>query len=145
MLRRIERLWRHAGMRLMVKAFVGLYQCTAAIPSVYDVSVPEGLEHYAKWIQLFEFPADIGINVLIPASCFGSYRNRLLVGLLWPLVLSIAVIAGLVGWELTRKTTERSGANIGRGTVSAGLQRALPPILLLTFILVPSAATRTFK
>eukprot|EP00966_Prymnesium_polylepis_P007598 174337-Prymnesium_polylepis.2 len=43
-----RRLWEKAGMRCKVKAIVGLYQCVAAVPSVFDVLPPEGLEDYGE-------------------------------------------------------------------------------------------------
>eukprot|EP00966_Prymnesium_polylepis_P073398 1704114-Prymnesium_polylepis.1 len=50
-------LWRTAGMQFKVKALVGLYQCVAAIPSVFDVTPPEGLEEYTRWIDVIELPS----------------------------------------------------------------------------------------
>ena len=70
-----RKIWLKAGMRYKIKALVGLVQCISAIPSVFDVTTPSGLEEYAKLLDLIEFPADFGINVVIPASCFGSYRR----------------------------------------------------------------------
>eukprot|EP00966_Prymnesium_polylepis_P308644 7132674-Prymnesium_polylepis.1 len=50
--KRAQTLWKRAGMRYKVKALVGLYQCVAAISSVYDVSPPAGVEEYTKWINI---------------------------------------------------------------------------------------------
>ena len=49
LIRRARRLWRRAGMRFKLKSAVGLYQCLAAIPGVYDVTVPAGLEHLTRF------------------------------------------------------------------------------------------------
>ena len=62
-------------MRFKVKALVGLSQCVAAVPSVFDVTTPLGLEEYSKWIRLLELPSDFGVDIFIPAACFGSYRR----------------------------------------------------------------------
>ena len=70
-----QKLWRKAGMRSKVKLFVGLYQCIAAVPSVYDVVVPSTLDHLTRWVDLIELPSDLGVNLIIPAECFGSYRR----------------------------------------------------------------------
>ena len=35
-------------MRYKVKALVGFYQCIAAVPSVYNVQPPPGLEHLTQ-------------------------------------------------------------------------------------------------
>ena len=45
-LRVIHKVWRRAGMRFKLKALVGLYQCFAAVPSVYNVVAPPGLEEF---------------------------------------------------------------------------------------------------
>jgi hypothetical protein len=37
-----------------LKAVIGLYQCVAAIPSVYDVTAPQGLEDYTRWANLIQ-------------------------------------------------------------------------------------------
>jgi hypothetical protein len=39
-------VWQRAGMRFKLKALVGLYQCFAAVPSVFDVVAPPGLEEF---------------------------------------------------------------------------------------------------
>jgi hypothetical protein len=67
-----QQIWTEAGMQFKVKALVGLYQCVAAIPTVFDMDPPSGLEQYTRWMHLLELPADLS-NILIPAACFGSY------------------------------------------------------------------------
>ena len=43
-----QKVWWRAGMRYKVKAMVGLYQCLSAVPSVFDVTTPTGLEAYTR-------------------------------------------------------------------------------------------------
>jgi hypothetical protein len=43
-----NKLWQEAGMRYKVKTLLGLYQCIGAVPSVFNVDVPPGLEHYTR-------------------------------------------------------------------------------------------------
>ena len=71
----LRKLWYRAGMRSKLKAFCGLFQCLAAVPSVYNVSTPPGAEEYTKWMDLLEFPADLGVSIVVPAACFGSYNR----------------------------------------------------------------------
>ena len=75
LIHRFREIWRKAGLRFKLKAFCGLYQCISAIPSVYNVTVPPGLEEYTKWMNLLEFPADFGVDIIVPAACFGSYSR----------------------------------------------------------------------
>eukprot|EP00966_Prymnesium_polylepis_P116184 2685730-Prymnesium_polylepis.1 len=42
--RAVERIWESAGMRYKIKCMVGFYQCVAAVPSVFNVVPPFGLE-----------------------------------------------------------------------------------------------------
>jgi hypothetical protein len=72
---RAEDFFNQAGMRLKVKAVVGFAQCIAAIPSVFDVAEPEGLDQYTRWMKLIEAPAELS-NLAVPADCFGSYRRH---------------------------------------------------------------------
>ena len=146
-LTKFQKIWRRAGLRYKVKLAVGLYQCIAAISSVFDVNTPQGLHEYAKLLRLLEFPADLGIDVIIPASCFGSYESRLILGSCWPIMFALVVTASLVGWEI-RRPLRRHGLAAPRdriGAVRRGLRHALPANLWITFLLVPSTAARIFK
>ena len=74
-IRSARKLWRRAGMRYKVKLLVGLAQCVAAVPTVFDVSIPEGLEAYTDWINVLELSAHIGIDLVVPTPCLGSYHR----------------------------------------------------------------------
>jgi hypothetical protein len=72
----------------------------------------------------------------------------LLIGACWPIVLVLAAAAGSIVVELIRerRTDPELVAPRGRrAAVQAGLQRTLPMMLVLTFVLVPSTATLIFK
>ena len=58
-IRLLRRAWDWAGMRFKVKSTVGFYQCVSAVPTVFNVAAPSGLEHYYTWIRLIELPADV--------------------------------------------------------------------------------------
>jgi hypothetical protein len=62
-------------MRFKVKAFIGFYQCLCVIPRIYEVRIPDALEMYTDWVRILEFPSEIGMDLLIPGSCYGSYRR----------------------------------------------------------------------
>eukprot|EP00966_Prymnesium_polylepis_P262595 6065680-Prymnesium_polylepis.2 len=93
--------------------------------------------------------------MVIPSACFGSYRMRLLIGSCWPIVLLFSATIALVARELYRNRLKRSTYQVKtafvlslshthRQAVQTGLQRSLPLILVATFVLVPSTATRIF-
>jgi hypothetical protein len=127
---------------------VGFYQCIAAVPSVYDVVPPVGLEHYTRWVNLLQRPADLE-TIFVPTACLGSYRTRILFGSLWPIVLLLLFAAGFITYECVLEYRARNDpARQWRGitaTVEAGLYRVLPLTTGLTFVLVPSTSTRIFK
>ena len=151
-MRWVHRIWSDAGLRFKVKALISLYQCVAAVPGVFDVVVPPGLEDYARWMYLLELPADLS-NILIPSACFGSYDRQLLVGSCWPIAFLLVVTAGLVCKEVASQRRALCGCDSSARAIlrrqckaaGHGFQRALPIILLVTFVLVPSTATRIFK
>ncbi|KAL1525655.1 hypothetical protein AB1Y20_020505 [Prymnesium parvum] len=139
----LRRLWVSAGLRYLVKAALGLYQCIAAVPSVYDVTVPPTLRAFEWMADLFELPADVGLDFFIAPSCLGSYRRRLIIGAAWPIVLLAAAALGFVALEVAH--SRGAWREELRERVSLGLKRVVPPVLIVTFVLVPSTATRVFK
>ena len=97
-------------------------------------------------MNILDFLSEIGIDIMIPPSCLGSYRSRLLFSCLWPVALSLIVIALVVCSELTRdRALPRSSRRGWHETVRYALQRTLPLVLVLSFLVVPSVATRIFK
>jgi hypothetical protein len=71
-LRRAQMIWKKAALHFKLKALVGLGQCVAAAPGVFNVDPPYGLEELTEWINLIELPADL-TDLVVPATCFGSY------------------------------------------------------------------------
>ena len=72
---RMVDLWASTGMQFKVKAVVGLYQCIAAVPSVFGVTTPVGVQSYTRWMTLLELPAELQKLIVQPA-CLGSYRRH---------------------------------------------------------------------
>lgn len=150
---RFKRFWGKAGMPFKIKAMVGLYQCIAAVPAVFNMTTPPSIHDYTKWANLMnilEFASKAGsLDIIIPSSCFGPYRNRLLIGSWWPIGLLSGTAVLFVSYELIRDLFKGDPTLVApRGTRAAiimGLERNLPLTLTLTFVLVPSTATRIFK
>ena len=145
-IRRAKAIWQEAGMRYKGKALVGFYQCIAAVPNAFNVMPPVGLESYSRWIDMFELPSDLE-NMFVPTACLGDYRTRLLIGSLWPVGLVLLFAVGFVGWELLQgcRTMNSSSTRAIGSAVKAGLQRAVPLTLGLTFLVVPSTSMRIFR
>ncbi|KAL1527507.1 hypothetical protein AB1Y20_008897 [Prymnesium parvum] len=136
--RRVEAVWRRAALRPKLKAAVGLCQCLSAVQKVYDVAAPDGVGGWTRWLQrAVDLARDAGAGALLPAACYGTYRRRLLIFALWPLALLVLLAAGGLaasgGWR-------RAKGGLRGGAVRC----ALPPLLVITFLLVPSTSTHIF-
>ena len=79
--------------------------------------------------------------------CAAYYRRRLLIGSCWPIVLALGIAVASVGLEWRRRMLNEHWVSrwVSRSAIHAGLSHALPPICLLTFLLVPSTATQIFQ
>ena len=146
--RYLRTIWEGAGMRYKVKALVGFYQCVAAVPSVYNVQPPVGLEHLTRWIHLLELPSEFERIFVVPTACLGDYRARIWVGSMWPMAIILVCAACLVGAEVVRHCTggnDRTVAVRISTAIASGLQRVLPLTLGLTFLVLPSTSTRIFR
>ncbi|KAL1507405.1 hypothetical protein AB1Y20_008247 [Prymnesium parvum] len=148
-LSRLHALWNKGGMRYKVKAFVGLYQCVASIPSVFNISPPTD-DYLLHILNIIEFPVDIE-GIVVPSSCLGDYRTRLWIGSTWPLVLlavcTVCVLAS-VWWQHMRDSQSEDISSTMTAMHTAwpvGLERTLPLMVGITFLLVPSTSTRIFK
>ena len=163
-MRNAYRVWSKGGMRYKLKVLIGMYQCIAAVPSVYNMDPPPGVEVYTGWLRLLELPANLE-NILIPTACLGRYRTRLLLGSTWPIVLVLLMSTCFMSWELAqefnptstralRLQRSQSGLQQALSTSSSarvcnavrrGLQATLQFTLVLTFVLVPSTTMRIFR
>ena len=75
-------------------------------------------------------------------------RRRLLISTCWPIVVIVGAAASLVGLELARDCFEADRAVARDSKPTPGhtaVQGVLPLTLVLTFVIVPSTATRIFK
>ena len=137
-----RKLWHAAGMQTKLKLGLGLFQCVSAAPSVFGVSVPDGGSEYGNLFDLLKKPATIGFDFILPGSCYGSYRNRLILNALWPFVLVLMTTVGGVAWELAHLPRAKRNASTA---LVRGLQRTLPLVLVLSFTLLPSQSTRILR
>jgi hypothetical protein len=112
---RFRVLWAKAGMRSKVKALIGIWQCTSAIHSAYNVTVPESANHLAQFLRMFELLGQMGIETAVPTSCLGSYHQLLLFSTLWPLALLVVIIVVGTAVGVGRLWAKRNGS--GRRSV----------------------------
>jgi hypothetical protein len=141
----VKAAWEGAGMRYKLKTFIGFYQCIAAVPSVFKMVPPLGLEEFTRWINLVELPAELE-NVFVTSACLGDYRTRVWLGSAWPIAFIILFAVGFTVWESLLYC--RKGNGVPRNPldiVRGALQRVLSLTLGVTFLLVPGTSTRIFK
>jgi hypothetical protein len=94
-------------------------------------------------MDLLEWPADL-TSIAIPSACLGSYRESLLIGACWPLIVLLAVAIGSAVVELA-KDYWKSGLSVARHdsrtAVLEGMMQHTLPALPLTFLVAPSTPT----
>ena len=136
-------VWRSAGMRPKLKIFFGVFQCVAVVPSAFNVSSPDDLEFLTEWL---EAPLKLGADLLIPGRCFGGYLQRMLFSTLWPFALlaPVTVVSFAAGALKSSHRRDRLSATVRGGLKKVGLN-ALPLMLVLTFVMLPSCANRIFR
>jgi hypothetical protein len=166
LLRVVEKLsliWRLGGGRFKVKVLVGLSQCLAAIPTVYNVKPPNSLDEYTRWIRLMELPNQLGVNLFIPQRCLGSYRRQLLFTCFWPICFVLGTLICRVSWVLAKdhigaqpimEGSRGNAAAVRAGLVTErllqsqvvrrGVLETLPTLMVVTFLVVPTTSTRIF-
>jgi len=141
--RRFVQVWEQLGMQCKLKQAIGLYQVIAAIPTVFNVTLPD--EDYATWVYALSWPSFID-NVFLPGECYsGGYFALLLSSTLWPVGLILAAMLASVSWDCARKLLNLQQYSSWREVVERGLHRALPFALFLTFLCIISISTRIFK
>eukprot|EP00966_Prymnesium_polylepis_P127443 2947867-Prymnesium_polylepis.1 len=98
-LRRFDVLYQAAAMQSKVKLGFGVWQCLSAAPAVFGISIPDGGDHLNALSNLLTFPAILGVDLILPGSCYGSFRPRLLVNALWPFALMTLTVLCGTAWE----------------------------------------------
>jgi len=111
-IRSFQAVWERAGMRYKVKLLVGLFQCLGAVSDVYNVQIPLGLEQYAGLIGFLELGAKIGVDLVIPGQCIGSFHRRILIGSCVPIGGLLCVFACFAFLEAVHKESRRSSGEL---------------------------------
>ena len=134
-------------MRCKLKTFLGFYQCVAAVPSVLGMALPDNFTHLRSLYSLLELPNFLGIDLLLPVACYGSYRRRLLFSALWPFALALLLLGGSLARDVVRFSIRMPHGvrRTLREVLRTRLQASLPLALVLTFALLPSISSRIFK
>ena len=115
------------------------------MPSVFNVALPDGLEHFKFIYHLLELPSELGLELLINGACLGGYRHRMLISSLWPFALVFIVAATTICWKVTFARRAVHARYSIYEVTRAQLQGTVPLILVLTFALVPSMSSRIFQ
>ena len=141
-LRRLDVLWYAAGMQCKVKLGFGVWQCASATPATFGLRLPAGADDLKAPLRLVALPSSLGVDLILPGSCYGSFRSRLLVNAFWPFVLIAVTALCMIVRELSHNATSAPGVV---AAARRAVQKTLPAVLILTFILLPSQSTRILK
>eukprot|EP00966_Prymnesium_polylepis_P042861 995912-Prymnesium_polylepis.1 len=60
-------VWMSSGMQLKLKVGLGLYQCIAAVPTVFGMRMPEGVSLSKRWdnlLDVLQLPNKFGLELL---------------------------------------------------------------------------------
>ena len=134
-----------------LKLFISFFQCAMALPSVYNVSLPDS---YYKWTAFMDFMSIDWSGFAIPGACLpGGYYSRLLLGGIGPLVLLALVfifmfpviVASQIRAARNRTTSQKKtmSATVLEAIGQAGAQ-TLPIVLFTSFCLCAPTASSIF-
>ena len=90
-------------------------------------------------------PLRLGYEILIPASCIGTYQRRLLLSTLWPFALMFLAFTGCLIIEVGRRRSTSRDPWRPRAVLRSALRKTLPLVIVLTFVLLPMSANRIFR
>lgn len=144
-LRFVRRL-RSSSLLSSLKIAFSFLQMVSVMPSIFQVSLSPGYQRF--WNSLTSIELDWLSLFIVPAACFGDFGDRLLFMSLTPLIMVVVVFAGFVLWSVSlqsRHSRRTSNQRKIAPAVKRGLLQALPPALLLSFLLVPMVSKKIFS
>ena len=146
------------GLLPKLKIAIGYYQVIVYFPTVFSVTLPQ---RYYDLMQYFA-PLSFEWLGLFPLDCIGSFRTRLKIQALVPLVVLIALGLGCIIVAATRPITKAAVSQVAAGddasgdakvcdrasavrAAASGGLRVLPTVLVALFALVPGVCARIFQ
>ena len=133
-----------------LKLFISFFQCAMALPTVYNVSLPDS---YFEWTAFMDWLSIDWSGFAIPGSCLpGGYYSRLLLGGVGPLVLlalvflvsfPIIIVIQLRDARKNKSRIRSVAATVGNAIVQATIQ-TLPIVLFVSFCLCAPTSSSIF-
>ena len=117
------------GWGAKLRIAIAFYQCISVIQTLYAVKLPT---KYTDWMDTADVVSFDLTSLIVPNECLGSFRQRLLMASLLPLVL----ICLVVGYKVVRRR---------RASLYAACLSALSPSLIIVFIFAPSTNLKIFQ
>ena len=132
----LSQLMRHTadvssqiGLGLKFRIAIAFYQCVSAATSVYLLGIPQG--YYHELVRLFNWVNIEWPDAMMPSSCLGSFRFRMWLTAIGPLVgITVSLLVQM---------------SASRGRVRQILLRSIEPCLLVVYLLAPSVSRAVFK
>lgn len=125
-------MWQTVG-------FLPLAEVTTVLGPVYGVHLSS---RFTAWLPYFEYAALNLAELVYPATCTGSVRNRLIIAAAWPFVLIVTVAVVIVIFDVV-KTQTRRGQRPG-GLLQRMLMPTVYTALLVTYAALPTASRGIF-
>ena len=133
------------GLLPSLKITFSFTQIVSAAPSLLGVSLPS--EYQAFWNGIARF--QLNLESFAPVACFGDFEARLLITSLTPLVLMATVLVCCVLASLNRPDSRARWWSSRRqrfqDAINRGFLQALPWLLLISFLLVPTVSETIFS
>jgi len=136
-------MMKREGLWAKLKIAISLYQCLAAIPSVYVLTVPDSLlggavDDLLRGLTVaFRF-----VDLAVPSGCYGSKVQQLVGAAFTPYALFLLLAVGRSIQAAVAARQEETGLMT---LAASGLRSALPAGLFLSFLLLPSIASLIFR
>ena len=132
-------LAKKTGLWTKLKISISLYQCLAAIPSVYMLTVPDSLVGSAiDDLQRGLTAAFRFADLAVPSECYGTAIQKLIGAAFTPYALFLLLaVEQAIQIAIAARLKGRSQENGPIALAASGLRSALPTGLFLSFFIQP--------
>ena len=138
------------GLVGKLKLLIAYFQVISAVPNNFSIELPE---YYHDIMAKFEIFGNLDwFEWTIPAACIGSFRDRLILKAVSPIVFLGVVILGRMALAITMRWMEEFMLSNPRPRFASaieaaahGFMRTLPFTLVVLFAIVPPVCTRIFS
>jgi len=139
---RVSRFLLRFAAQSKIKILISFYMIATKVHIIYDVALPSDVRAVLRALS-FTFTLGLQGIATTPLACLGlgGYVNELRFWIIFPIIVALIVLVSVV---LLNKW-KRSRAIWGSRRDAALLEKALPPVLKILFVLYPLVTTAAFQ